>query len=93
MNQDSTQHSAQASTHDSVLIDCNDCVLHDSAACADCVVTFICRTDATSPVVVDLAEVRAIKLFDAAGLVPPLRHRTGPDLTGPDRTGTDRTGM
>lgn len=78
MNQDPTHDPTAAP----LLIDCNDCVLHDSAACADCVVTFICRTDATSPVVVDLAEVRAIKLFDTAGLVPPLRHRTGADLTG-----------
>jgi hypothetical protein len=84
MNHDSTHDATGAS----LLIDCNDCVLHDSAACADCVVTFICRTDATSPVVVDLAEVRAIKLFDTAGLMPPLRHRTGTAHTGTDLTGT-----
>ncbi len=93
MTQDTTHDSSETS----LLIDCNDCMLHDSAACADCVVTFICRTDASRPVVVDLAEVRAIKLFDAAGLVPPLRHRTDPiridvDLTGTDGTGTDGTG-
>ena len=58
-----------------LLIDCNDCSLRDTSACVDCVVTFICRSDSASPVVVDLAEVRAIKMFDAAGLVPPLRHR------------------
>lgn len=57
-----------------LVIDCHQCVLHDSAACADCVVTFLCRADTATPVVVDLAEVRAIKLLDTAGLVPPLRH-------------------
>lgn len=61
---------------ESLLIDCNQCVLEDTVACSDCVVTFICRTDATSTVVVDLAEVRAIRMLDAAGLVPPLRHQS-----------------
>ncbi|NLD76715.1 MAG: hypothetical protein GX643_08605 [Acidimicrobiales bacterium] len=60
---------------ESLLIDCHQCVLENTDACADCVVTFICRTEASSPVVVDLAEVRAIRMLDAAGLVPPLRHQ------------------
>ena len=78
-NQDSTPRTIDVP----LLIDCNDCVLHDSAAFADCVATFLCRTDATSPGVVDLAGRRAIKLFDTAGLWPPLRHRPGTtDLTG-----------
>jgi hypothetical protein len=61
---------------ESLLIDCHQCVLEGTDACGDCVVTFICRNDSTSTVVVDLAEVRAIRLLDAAGLVPPLRHRS-----------------
>ena len=77
MTQDLSNHPAEAP----LLIDCDQCVLRDSAACVDCVVTFLCRADATRPVVVDLAEVRAIKLFDTAGLLPPLRHRAA-------RTGT-----
>lgn len=60
---------------ESLLIDCNQCELQASSACADCVVTFICRADAETPVVVDLAEVRAMRMLDSAGLVPPLRHR------------------
>ena len=59
----------------SLVIDCHRCELYGSDACADCVVTYICRVDAASPVVVDLAEARAIRLLDDAGLVPPLRHR------------------
>ena len=62
---------------ESLLIDCHQCVLFESTACADCVVTFLCRSDVDTPVVVDLAEVRAMKLLDTAGLVPPLRHSTG----------------
>ena len=69
---------------DAVLrIDCDECALQATDACEDCIITFLCGNEAASPVVVDLAEVRAIKLFDTAGLVPPLRHRPGTtDLTG-----------
>ncbi len=63
----------------SIHIDCDTCVLQHSDACADCVVTFLCGVEADQPVVVDLAEARAMRLLDAAGLAPPLRHtlRTG----------------
>lgn len=57
-----------------LVIDCNECVLQATAACVGCVVTFLCRDDVDAPVVVDLAEVRAIKMFDTAGLLPPLLH-------------------
>ena len=65
---------------DSVLrIDCDECVLQATDACGDCVITFLCGEEASSPVVVDLAEARAMRLLDDAGLAPPLRHsrRTG----------------
>ena len=65
----------------SLLIDCHRCDLFETPTCADCVVTFLCRDDAAAPVVVDLAEVRAMRMFDSAGLVPPLRHRAA--ATGP----------
>lgn len=55
-------------------IDCDECVLQATDACADCVITFLCGEDAASPVVVDLAEARAMRLLDAGGLAPPLRH-------------------
>ncbi|MGI8710511.1 MAG: hypothetical protein ACR2LA_05920 [Acidimicrobiales bacterium] len=57
-----------------VLIDCDECALQASDACADCVVTFLCGADADAPVVVDFAEARAMRLLDRAGLAPPLRH-------------------
>jgi hypothetical protein len=59
-----------------VLIDCDECILQDTPACADCVVTFLCGEEAGTPVVVDLAEARAMRLLDEAGLAPPLRHRS-----------------
>ena len=59
----------------SLLIDCDDCRLQDSGACADCVVTYLCGVEAEVPVVVDFEAARALRLLDQAGLAPPLRHR------------------
>ena len=59
----------------SLLIDCDDCRLQDSDACADCVVTYLCGVEAEVPMVVDLDAARALRLLDQAGLAPPLRHR------------------
>lgn len=63
-------------TNDGVLrIDCADCALQETAACADCVVTFIVDRDPGREVVIDVAEVRALRALQAGGLVPGLRHR------------------
>lgn len=62
---------------DPLCIDCDRCVLQDTDACGDCIVTFLCGVDAGEPVVVDLAEARAMRVLGEAGLAPPLRHRTG----------------
>ena len=60
---------------DNVLrIDCDECALQATDACADCVITFLCGTEASTPVVVDLAEARAMRLLGQGGLAPPLRH-------------------
>lgn len=56
-------------------IDCDECALQFTSACEDCVVTFLCGVEASTPVVVDLAEARAMRLLGDAGLAPPLRHR------------------
>ena len=58
-----------------LLIDCDDCILQDTNACADCVVSFLCGAEASQPVVVDLEEARAMRVLGDAGLAPPLRHR------------------
>jgi hypothetical protein len=62
---------------DRLVIDCDDCSLQHTEACSDCVVTFVCDGDhqQRGALVFDLAEVRAVKLLTAAGLVPTLRHR------------------
>ena len=43
-------------------------------ACTDCVVTYLCDREPHDAVVIDVAEVRALRLLAGAGLVPELRH-------------------
>jgi hypothetical protein len=71
-----------AITTDNLTIDCDECVMQHSDACADCVVTFLCGPDEAgrrgplgSAVVIDVAEQRALRLLADSGLVPPLRLR------------------
>jgi hypothetical protein len=56
-------------------IDCAECALEGSEACADCVVTWLVVRDPGGAVVIDVAEVRALRSLEAGGLVPRLRHR------------------
>lgn len=56
-------------------IDCDECVMRHTEACRDCVVTFLLDRDAGEAVIVDVAEVRALRLLADAGLAAPLRHR------------------
>ena len=56
-------------------IDCGECVLDGTAACADCVVTFLVGHEPGTAVVVAAAEVRALGALARGGLAPALRHR------------------
>jgi len=56
-------------------IDCDDCVMHGTDACDDCIVTFLCNRDEGGAAVVDVAEARALRLLHSGGLAPALRHR------------------
>lgn len=66
----------------SITIDCGTCSLHHSAACGDCVVTFILSRSSDmsgssrseESVVVEAAEFFALRRLQSAGLVPELRH-------------------
>ncbi len=59
---------------EAVTIDCDTCVMKDTDACSDCIVTYICDRPTESAVVVNLADFRAMKALAEAGLVPELRH-------------------
>ncbi|MCB0997420.1 MAG: hypothetical protein KDB21_20145 [Acidimicrobiales bacterium] len=58
-----------------IRIDCDTCVARDTAACHDCVVTFICSREPGEAVIVDVAELASLRMLHEAGLVPALRHR------------------
>ena len=64
---------------EALTISCEECVMRHTDACDDCVVSFICGREPGEAVVIDVAEVRAVRLLSQAGLVPDLRHarRTG----------------
>jgi hypothetical protein len=61
-------------TSDVLTIDCDDCVMHHTDACEDCVVSFVVGRDPGDALVIDVEEARAVRLFSGAGLVPGLRH-------------------
>lgn len=45
-----------------------------TAACEDCVVSFICDREPGDAVIIDVAEERALRMLGRSGLVPVLRH-------------------
>ena len=57
-------------------ISCSTCVMQASAACGDCVVSFIVNREPGDALVIDVAEARAMRALADAGLVPELRHAT-----------------
>ena len=56
-------------------ISCDECVMEGTPACDDCVVTFLCDREPDDAVVIDVVEARALRLLEAGGLAPALRHR------------------
>ena len=55
-------------------IDCDECRMQHTDACADCVVTFIVGREPGDAVIIDVEEARAVRRLADAGLVPELRH-------------------
>jgi hypothetical protein len=53
-------------------ISCDECTMQHSAACNDCVVTYLLRETA-GPVEIDLDEAQALGRMASVGLLPPLR--------------------
>ena len=49
--------------------------MQKTAACDDCLMSFLCGDPHETAVVFDLAEQRAVRLLANAGMVPTLRHR------------------
>lgn len=58
-----------------LVIDCGQCAVQHTDACDDCVVTYICSREPEDALVIDVSEVRALRMLADSGLVPELRHR------------------
>ncbi len=61
-------------TDGTISISCDDCELRGTAACEDCLVSFVLGREPDDAVVVDVEEARAMRMLSRAGLVPRLRH-------------------
>jgi len=55
-------------------IDCGDCVMAQTSACDDCIVSFIVGREPGDALVIDAEEARALRSLSDGGLVPRLRH-------------------
>lgn len=67
---------------DALVIDCRDCARQHTSTCDDCVVSYVCDREPGGGVVVDVAELRALRRLGDAGLVPRLRHEPRADGPG-----------
>ena len=64
-------------TDPSLSISCDSCSMRRTAACDDCLVTFLFSDDTQveldDTLVLDLDQARVVRLFGSAGLVPELK--------------------
>jgi hypothetical protein len=58
-----------------LVISCDTCVMRNTDACSDCMMSVLCEPEDSGAVVLSLEELREIRLLAQAGLVPTLRHR------------------
>ena len=62
-----------------ITISCDECSMQCTSACDDCVVTHLLREEPEiehEPLVLDLDQIRVVRLLSKAGLVPELKYRT-----------------
>ena len=60
-------------------ISCDECSMRRTAACGDCVVSFLLSDEmderSAHEMVLDLDQARVVRLLGKAGLVPDLKYR------------------
>lgn len=61
-------------TSTAIEVDCATCVMRETDACNDCLVTYICDREPGDAVIITIDELRAMRTLNEAGLVPDLRH-------------------
>lgn len=65
-----------ANSTNSLTVDCSTCVMRETPACDDCMVTFICDRDPSDAVIITIDELRAMRTLSEGGLMPDLKHST-----------------
>jgi hypothetical protein len=71
-----TDQTGASADHQPVLmISCDTCIMRQTDACNDCMMSVLCDVNESEAVVLNLQELRDIRLLAQAGLVPTLRHR------------------
>ena len=58
-----------------LMISCDTCVMRNTDACGDCMMSVLCDQPIEGAIVLNLQELRDIRVLAQAGLVPTLRHR------------------
>ena len=58
-----------------LMISCDTCVMRNTDACSDCMMSVLCDQPTDGAVILNLQELREIRVLAQAGLVPTLRHR------------------
>ncbi len=58
--------------NDSVVVDCDRCLVKSPGACGDCVVTVLLGSPPAG-IEIDAEEMRALGVLSSSGIVPPLR--------------------
>ena len=61
-------------TDQALTIDCGDCAMAGTSACADCIVSFIVNREPGDALIVDADEERALRSLSDGGLVPRSRY-------------------
>lgn len=60
---------------DTITVECDSCLMRGTAACDDCVVTFLLGREPDDAVVIDAEEARAMRMLEQAGLLPTLKFQ------------------
>ena len=74
---DTSHHTPSDTAPDTavLMISCDSCVMRNTDACGDCMMSVLCDAPSAGAVILNLQELREIRLLAQAGLVPTLRHR------------------
>lgn len=72
---EASQQLPQPESQPVLMISCETCIMRNTDACGDCMMSVLCDSEESGAVVLNLQELRDIRLLAQAGLVPTLRHR------------------